>query len=413
MLTFSYSAMNAAGHEMQGTLEAADQQMAADQLKRQGLFPTDLSERGGAKARQAAPARTQPTGGLFAPRLKSKLLCEFTRQLATLLEAGMPLLRSLRLLQLQQQNPPEKRIIGALAEAIEAGSSFTEALRTQPRTFDHLYISMAKAGEASGALEQVLLKQAEYLEKRRRIGKKVKGAMVYPALVCTVAMLITTGLMVFIVPKFAAMFEQMLDGKALPPLTRWVIGASEIMLHQGYWLALGIVGLAMGVRLIRMTDVGAQLSDRLLLRLPGFGRLLRMSACAQFCRTLGTLAQSGVPILSALQIVRDACSNRVISSAVQKLHDAVKEGESMSGTMGETGAFPVVLTGMVQVGEETGALPEMLTRVAGNYEEEVDNAVEALVSLIEPTMIVVLAAVVGTIVIALFLPLIVLISSLG
>jgi type IV pilus assembly protein PilC len=208
------------------------------------------------------------------------------------------------------------------------------------------------------------------------------------------------------------MFEQMLSGNALPSLTRWVIAASEVMLHQGYLVVIAIVALVFAVRLIRMTDAGAQLSDRLLLRLPGFGRLLRMSACAQFCRTLGTLAQSGVPILSALQIVRDASSNRVISGAVQKLHDAVKEGESMSSTMGQTGAFPVVLTGMVQVGEETGALPEMLTRVADNYEEEVDNAVEALTSLIEPTMIVVLAAVVGTIVIALFLPLIVLISSL-
>jgi type IV pilus assembly protein PilC len=412
MQTFSYCAMNATGLEMQGTLEAVDQQTAAEQLKRQGLFPTDLRQRGTTRSRQAKPVRTQAAAGWFAPRLKGKVLCEFTRQLATLLAAGMPLLRSLRLLQLQQPDQTGKRIIGSLAEAIEAGSSFSEALKAQPRSFDHLYVSMAKAGEASGALEQVLLKQAEYLEKRRRIGKKVKGALVYPALVCTVAMAITTGLMVFIVPKFAAMFEQMLSGKALPSLTRWVIAASEVMLHQGYLVVIAIVALVFAVRLIRMTDAGAQLSDRLLLRLPGFGRLLRMSACAQFCRTLGTLAQSGVPILSALQIVRDASSNRVISGAVQKLHDAVKEGESMSSTMGQTGAFPVVLTGMVQVGEETGALPEMLTRVADNYEEEVDNAVEALTSLIEPTMIVVLAAVVGTIVIALFLPLIVLISSL-
>jgi type IV pilus assembly protein PilC len=412
MLTFSYCAMNAAGHESSGTLEAVDQATAAEQLKRQGLFPTNLVERGAAKSRRSERAQPVTISGFFAPRLPAKALSEFTRQLATLLEAGMPLLRSLRLLQLQYQDAGSKQVVSSLAEAIESGTSFSEALAQQPRTFDQLYVSMARAGEASGMLEQVLRRQAEYLEKRRRIGKKVKGALVYPALVCTVAMLITTGLMVFIVPKFAAMFEQMLSGSPLPALTRWVIGASEIMLHQGYLVVLAIAALFGGVRLLRMNRLGAQLFDRLMLRLPGFGKLFRMSACAQFCRTLGTLVQSGVPILSALQIVRNASSNRVIASAVQAVHDAVKEGDSMSGTMGKTGAFPVVLTGMVQVGEETGALPEMLTRVAGTYEEEVDGAVEALISLIEPTMIVVLAGVVGTIVIALFLPLIFLIRVL-
>ena len=239
----------------------------------------------------------------------------------------------------------------------------------------------------------------------------MKGALAYPAVVCGVALLITAGLMVFIVPKFAGMFEQMLNGAPLPALTRWVIGASNVLMHQVYLIVIALVAIVATVRLVRITELGDLLTDRVLLRLPGFGRLLRMSACAQFCRTLGTLAQSGVPILSALQIVRNSCGNRVIAHAVQSLHDAVKEGESMSGTMGKTGAFPGILTGMVQVGEETGALPEMLTRIAGTYEEEVDVAVEALTSLIEPLMIVVLAVLVGTIVIALFLPLIALIKS--
>lgn len=412
MNTFNYCAMDAVGHESQGTIEAMTEQAASEKIRRQGLFPTQLVERasGGRAPRKAvAPAAA---GHLFGPRLKGKALCDFTRQLATLLDAGMPLLRALRLLEQQQTDLGGKQVISRLGEAIEGGSSFCEALGQHPRSFDRLYVSMARAGEISGALDQVLDRQAEYLEKRRRIGRKVRSALAYPAMVCTVALLITAGLMIFIVPKFAAMFEQMLNGNPLPDLTRWVIGASNILIHRFYLIAMGLVAAVAAVRLARMNELGAQASDRLLLRLPGFGRLLRMSACAQFCRTLGTLAQSGVPILSALQIVRNASPNRVISGAVQKLHDAVKEGESMSGTMGKTGAFPAVLTGMVQVGEETGALPEMLTRVAGTYEEEVDNAVEALTSLIEPAMIVVLAVLVGTIVIALFLPLIDLIKLL-
>lgn len=410
MNLFRYCAVNANGQETAGTVEAPTLAAATDLLKRQGLFPTHLAEKSG--RRQAVQANaTGPATGFLSPRLKGKALCEFTRQLSTLLEAGMPLLRSLRLLQQQQSDPVGRQVLGGLAEAIEGGSSFSEALGRYPRSFDRLYVSMARAGEVSGALDQVLDRQAEYLEKRRRLGKKVKGALAYPTVVCLVALLITAGLMIFIVPKFAKMFEEMLNGAPLPALTRWVIGASDVLMHRVHWVALTVVGLVVAFRLIRATEAGGVLTDRLFLRLPGFGRLLRMSACAQFCRTLGTLAQSGVPILSALQIVRNACGNRVIAHAVQSLHDAVKEGESMSGTMGKTGAFPGILTGMVQVGEETGALPEMLTRVAGTYEEEVDVAVEALTSLIEPVMILVLAVLVGTIVIALFLPLIFMIKS--
>ena len=411
MNTFRYRAMTAEGRETEGTIQAPDQQAAGEQLKRQGLYPIQLTENAPRRRTQeAAPAVAARS--FFGPRLKGKALADFTRQLSTLLEAGMPLLRALRLLEQQHSDPAGKRVIGDLGAAIEGGAAFSEALAQHPRSFDRLYVSMARAGEISGALDQVLDRQAEYLEKRRRIGKKVRSALAYPAMVCTVALLITAGLMIFIVPKFAAMFEQMLSGSPLPPLTRWVIAASGVLLHRAYLIVFALVGLVLAVRLLRANELGAAASDRLLLRLPGVGNLLRMSACAQFCRTLGTLAQSGVPILSALQIVRNASSNRVIAGAVQKLHDAVKEGESMSGTMGRTGAFPAVLTGMVQVGEETGALPEMLTRVAGTYEEEVDNAVEALTSLVEPTMIVVLAVAVGTIVIALFLPLIELIKLL-
>jgi type IV pilus assembly protein PilC len=409
MNLFRYCAVNANGQETAGTLEAPTLAVATDLLKRQGLFPTHLTEK--SSRRQAVQTSTAgPVTGFFAPRLKGRTLCEFTRQLSTLLEAGMPLVRSLRLLQ-QQSDPVTRQVLDGLTEAIEGGSSFSEALARYPRSFDRLYVSMAKAGEASGALDQVLDRQAEYLEKRRRLGKKVKGALAYPTVVCLVALLITSGMMIFIVPKFAKMFEEMLGGTPLPALTRWVMGASDVLMHRAHWVLLAIVGLAIAGRVVRATELGGVLTDRLLLRLPGFGRLLRMSACAQFCRTLGTLAQSGVPILSALQIVRNASANRVIARAVQSLHDAVKEGESMSGTMGKTGVFPGILTGMVQVGEETGALPEMLTRVAGTYEEEVDVAVEALTSLIEPVMILVLAALVGTIVVALFLPLIAMIKG--
>lgn len=414
MGTFNYIAVDGTGKETRGTIHAESVDQASETLKREGLFPTTLRaiadrESTGFRSRLSS----SPGRGWFAPKLKSKVLCTFTRQLSTLLKAGLPLVRALRLLSRQYQDIGARKIIGDLIDSIENGMTLSDALARHPRTFNRLYISMVRAGEASGALEGVLGRQADYLEKRRRIIKRVKGALAYPATVFSVAVLITVALMIFIVPKFAVMFTGMLGDYPLPGITQFVIAISDLLIHRVYLALIAIAAVVIGFRLLRASSAGAYLLDRLLLKMPAFGNLLRLSASAQFCQTLGTLTQAGVSILNALKIVQNSCSNRVLSQAVDRIHEAVKEGETMSRTMDATRAFPTMLVGMVEVGEETGALPEMLCRVAESYEEEVDNAVDSLTSMIEPLMIVGLAGVIGTIVAALFMPLIVMISVIG
>jgi len=403
MNTFRYTAVDGTGREVIGELAAASSAAAAESIRRAGLFPVGMTERAPAAGRGSA-ARL-PSRGLFGPRLGGRRLAVFTRQLATLLHAGMPLVRAVRLLGEQLPDAGEQHIASDVVAAIEGGASFSEALARHPRSFGRLYVSMVRAGEASGQMDEILARQAELMEKQRRIVRKVRGAMTYPAVVCLVALLITAGLMMFVVPKFAAMFREMLEGYPLPTLTRAVIAASDMLLHQVHLVLGAAVLLALGWKLVRLWPAGAYATDRAALGVPGFGAMLRLSACAHFCTTLGTLTRSGVPILAALQIARDGSRNRVLAAALEDVRDAVKDGNPISGTMKRTGVFPGMLVGMVQVGEETGTLPEMLERVAQAYEEEVDAAVESLTSMIEPILIVALAGLVGCIVIGLFLPL--------
>ncbi|MBN2450177.1 MAG: type II secretion system F family protein [Lentisphaeria bacterium] len=405
--TYLYTAMDAAGKEHRGVLRVSGEDEAHGKLREQGLYGLSLVERKegvGTSSRMggAAVSRDRWPG----PRLHGRALAVATRQLARLLRAGMPLVRALRLLAGQTPDPGHRRILDALATRIEEGACLSEALETWPRSFDTLYVSMVRAGEAAGKLEWVLERQSQLLDKRRRLVRKVRGAMTYPLVVCTVAVAITAGLMVFIVPKFAAMFSDMLGGVPLPRLTQAVVFASTFLLHRLHLGLALLLGCAASWRMLRATAPGRYWTDRLALRLPAFGPLLQLSACAHFCSTLGTLTASGVSILTALRIVRDASRNRVVSNALRSIEEAVKEGDPISRSMGETGAFPAALVGMVQVGEETGALPEMLARVAEDYEQDVDAAVEALTAIIEPVLIVGLAAVIGTIVVALFLPLV-------
>jgi len=306
-----------------------------------------------------------------------------------------------------------KKVLGMVADSVEGGSTFSEALSIHPKSFNHLYVNMVKAGEASGALETVLNRLAEFMEKAARIMGKVKSAMVYPVIVLSVAGGITAALMVFIVPKFAKMFDEMLPGEPLPGLTLMVVGISTFMQEHIFILVGGIVGLIVAVKLLKATGPGSYAFDWLAITLPPFNSLAVRASVARFCRTLGTLMQSGVSVLQALQIVRDTAGNAIISNAIQDVHDAVKEGEGMTKPLEAAGVFPGMVVSMIEVGEETGALPEMLNRIADVYEEEVDRAVEALTSMIEPIMIVFLAVIVGGIVIALFLPLIKLIDKLG
>jgi type IV pilus assembly protein PilC len=272
---------------------------------------------------------------------------------------------------------------------------------------------MVKAGELGGVLEIVLARLAEFQEKAEKIKGKVKSAMVYPVVVLTIATLILSFLLVFIVPKFQKIFQDALPGTPLPGVTLFVIGASNLLISQWYLIVGGIFGVVVGYKVFSATPVGALIIDQTALRLPVFGDLLSKTAISRFARTLGTLISSGVPILQALNITRETAGNLVIASAIGKIHDSVKEGESVVGPMESSGVFPPMVTSMVQVGEETGQLPDMLVKVADVYEGEVDNVVTGLTSILEPIMIVMLAVIVGTIVIALFMPMVKLITGMG
>lgn len=426
MPAYTYTAMDARGRELRGQLEAETEQDATDKLRLGGLFPTSMVPVKSAGAKAAATGRI--TAGATAAHtpvrgfnlilgqsvIKRRQLAEFTRQLATLLDAGLPLVRALRTLARQARSDHAlQRILGEVATAVEGGSTFSEALGQHPRSFNKLYVNMIRAGEAAGVLATALTRLAEFMEKAQRISGKVKSAMVYPVMVLVIAVLITSGLMIFIVPRFAQMFTEMLPGQSLPPLTRLVVAISAFMRDHALVMAGGAVAAAVAFKLARRTPAGAFALDYLAVTLPPFNQLAVRTSVARFCRTLGTLTQSGVSILQALQITKDTAGNELVARAVQTVHDAVKEGEGMSRPMEQARVFPGMVVSMVEVGEQTGALPEMLNRIADVYEEQVDRAVEGLTALIEPIMIVFLAIVVGGIVIAMFLPLIKIMIVLG
>jgi len=427
MPMFQYTAMDSEGKEQKGKLEAASPDEVTAQLKEKGWFPTDIKAVGGKEKKAAAPkepgdAKKKKKGGglnfnmnlnLGPVVIKTKDLTVLTRQLAILLSAGLPLIRSLRTLERQAKNPAIRTTLGSAATSVEGGATFSEALSQHPKSFDKLYLNMVRAGEAAGAMEKILDRLAMFMEKAARIASKVKSAMVYPTVVLTIAMAITLGLMVFIVPKFKKIFTELLEGAALPPLTDFVMSISDMLQNQFLVIIGALFGLFVGLKLFLKTSFGQNIRDWVFFNMPLFGPIVSKSCISRFARTLGTLMGSGVPVLNALNIVKETAGNEVVSRAVQKIHDAVKEGEGMAGPLGATKVFPEMVVSMVEVGEETGKLPEMLEKIADTYEEEVDNAVGALTSLIEPIMIIGLAVIVGTIVISLFMPLIKIIEKLG
>jgi len=371
---------------------------------------------------EAASATAAKKGGkqivLFQKKTVSgKVLMIFTRQLATLIDAGLPLLRSLTVLAKQEKDLVLRNTINALADGVQGGSTFSEAMAQHPRIFNKLYINMVKAGELGGVLELVLNRLAEFQEKAQKVKNKVVAAMAYPVIVLIIAVVIMLFLLAFIVPKFEQIFRDMLNGRPLPSITVWVINASNVvkaMFMPPYlWITIAaIIGIPLLWKMISNSPAGRAAIDRLMLRLPLFGDLMRKSSISRFSRTLGTLVTSGVPILQALNITRDTAGNVIVADAVTKVHDAVKEGESIVQPLEASGVFPPMVISMVDVGEETGQLPEMLLKIAEVYDDEVDNAVEGLTSLLEPIMIVILALIVGTIVIALFMPLIEIIKGM-
>lgn len=413
MPQYVYTAMDSKGKEQKGKIISDSEAAAVAELKQKGLFPTSV------KAVVASKKAKKAGGSGFNMALgpiviKRKELTVLTRQLAILLSAGLPLIRSLRTLEKQAANPAVKIVLGKTADTVEGGATFAEALSQNPKSFDKLYLNMVRAGEASGAMEIILDRLASFMEKAAKIAGKVKSAMIYPIVILSISILAMVGLMIFIVPNFEKIFRDLLGpSEPLPGITMLIIGISNTLVSKWYMYVGGVAGVVIFFVVLVKIPAGKWAFDWVKYNIPLFGPIIAKTAVSRFSRTLGTLMSSGVPVLNALAIVKETSGNEVVASAIQKVHDAVKEGEGIAPPLGKTKVFEEMVVSMVEVGEETGKLPEMLTKIADTYEDEVDNAVGALTSMIEPLMIVLLAGIVGTIVIALFMPLVKIIEKMS
>lgn len=427
MANFQYIALDAKGDQTTGTIQANTDADAIAQLRSNGLYPTQVVEegkgslgagaKGKAKKASAAKGKTR-VKKVAGGKIKPKVLMIFTRQLATLIDSGLPLLRGLTVLGKQEPNPVLKSTLNSLADSVQSGSTFSESLAQHPRIFNKLFVNMVKAGELGGVLEVVLTRLAEYMEKANKLKNKIVSAMVYPLIVLFIAVSILVFLMLVIVPKFKEMFADQPNAD-LPAISQIVFGFSDKMIAtsagvpNAVWIFLVLGAGYAGFKAWSNTTGGRKAVDAFKLKMPLFGDIQRKSAIARFSRTLGTLVTSGVPILQALNITRETAGNVIVSEAIDKVHDSVKEGESIVAPLQASKVFPAMVISMVDVGEETGQLPEMLLKIADVYDDEVDNSVTALTSILEPLMIVFLALIVGSIVFALFLPLIKMIQSMG
>lgn len=426
MPSFTYVASDAQGKESSGRLDAVNRIAALAKLKETGLFPSSVEEvtartrkRAAGTQKGAVPPEAKARRNinlsiphLFGIRIKKKQLMVFTRQLATLIDAGVNLLRALQILQKQERDSGLKRITGELCDAVEGGGTFADALNQHPRIFDKLFVNMVRAGEIGGVLEVTLNRLAEFIEKAEKIKTTIRGAMVYPVVVVITTVGIMAFLMIKIIPQFTEIFASLLKGTELPPITQFVIGVSNMFIHRTPMVVGVVVLVVIFIKLIGRTIIGRHYLDLLKLKIPVVGGLILKVGVSRFARTLGTLMTSGVQILQALTIVRDTAGNEVVARAVQSVHDSVKEGETVAAPLEASGVFPAMVVSMVTVGEETGRLPEMLVKIADNYDTEVDAAVEGMTSIIEPILIIFLAVVVGTIVVAMFMPLIGIIQNL-
>jgi len=402
MAIFSYQATDKKGQEVTGMVEADSLALAINQVRSLGYFPTKVKEDAGKLARRQRSAKGKGLSLSIGGGIKRKEITQMTRQLATLIDAGLPLLRSLSILYDQQKPGKLKNVLDELVNDVQGGTTFSEGLAKHPKAFDKLYVNMVRAGEVGGMLEVVLNRLAEFAEKREALARRVKSAMVYPLMVILVATGIVTFLLMKVVPTFAEIFSDL--GGALPGPTQILVNISEFLKTQYWKLIAYIIGTIVGIKLIFKVEIAQSIRDRVVLKLPLFGALTRKIGVARFARTLGTLITSGVPILQSLTIVKETITNRVIANAVGEVHDSIREGETIAGPLEESGAFPPMAVNMIDVGEETGNLDSMLLKVADIYDAEVEAAIEGLLQMMEPAIMVGLGGVIGFIVIAMYLP---------
>ena len=430
MPTYVYEALNAAGKPEKGRIDAESIEAATTAVRQNGFFPTKVIEetlKGSSsketkkEAKKKKDKKKKGSLNISIGGVKTKTLTQFTRQLSTLQDAGLPLLRSLQILEQQQKPGKLKSIVSDVVEDVEAGSSLSDAMSKHPKAFDRLYCKMVAAGEIGGVLDVILQRLANFMEKAERLKARIKGAMIYPICVIVVAVLIVTGIMYFVIPKFKDIFDDF--DVQLPGLTLWLIDASlwiagtpeeGTQAIPGYvWMFAGPFLIFFFFKVIRKTKAGRAAIDIILVKIPVLGTLVEKTSVARFTRTLGTLIAAGVPILEAVLITRDTSGNHVYEKALGEVHDSIRSGESVADPLREAKVCDSIVVNMIEVGEETGDLDVMLMKVADNYDEEVDVAVTAMLSLLEPMLVVVLGGIVGTIVLALFLPLVKMIESVS
>jgi len=388
---FQWSGKNAKGLIESGEITAESRDEVISQLRSRNIVPTSVTE------------KKSKGFSLSMGRISDKDLVVFTRQFATMIDAGLPLVQALDILATQVENKALAKTIEQVKLDVEAGSTYADALRKHPKVFSELYVNMVAAGESGGILDTILNRLATYIEKAMKLKKKIKGAMIYPAVVTTIAVGVIAVIMIFVVPTFAKMFAQL--GGVLPLPTRIVMAMSNFLAGTGGLIVLGaIVFFAVAIVQIRRTNKGKYALDKILLRLPIFGILLRKAAIAKFTRTLGTLVSSGVPILDGLEITAKTAGNKVIERAIYEVRTGVSEGKTISEPLMKAKVFPPMVNHMIAVGESTGALDAMLSKIAEFYDDEVDAAVSNLTSMIEPLLMVFLGGSVGFIVVSMYLP---------
>jgi type IV pilus assembly protein PilC len=414
MTKFKYEALDSQGVSVKDEIEALSQQEAVSKLRNIGYFPTKVSVSQPKEKITKKTVNKSRSHRVTDGKIKSKALTRFAHQLSTLQDAGLPILRSLRLLEKQQRYNKFKKIIGSVANDIESGATLSEAMSHYPRCFDHLMVSMVAAGETGGVLDLTLRRVSEFMEQNQRLKSRIKGAMVYPTTVLLASFSILLLLMKFVIPRFKSVLMEM-SQKSLPPITEAVMGISEWIAYQFGWLYLITIPILtiMIVKLIRKLKTGRYVLDRIKLRIPIMGSLSGKTSVTRWARTLGTLVMAGVPLLDAIQATKNTTGNEVYSRMLTKVHDSIRQGESFSAPLQKSKVVDMVLADMVAVGEETGDLDKMLLKVAEDYDEQVETMIGSLMSLLDPLIIILLGIIVLLIVLAIMLPIIIYISNFG
>ncbi|MHC4840268.1 MAG: type II secretion system F family protein [Planctomycetota bacterium] len=418
MPNFAYEAINQQGQKQTGELEADNRNEAIHEIRNAGLKPTKVTQVANTAAAKARSKQKEDAGpkkgkdGKIRGRVSAQQLTDFTAQMAVLIDAGLPVVRSLKVLSKQQKPGAFKFILEDVSQSVEQGSSLSEAFGMHGRVFDRLFVNMIKAGETGGILDTILQRLADFMEKAQRLKKKVVGAMIYPIIVMSVAVMILTGIMIFVVPAFEQMFAD--QGMELHWMTKILVYSSRgiVSIYGLIFVALIVLG-GFGILAWSRTEGGEKVLDAVKLKMPIFGNIIKKSVTARFTRTLGTLVMAGVPILESLNICKNAIGNVVLGEAIDKVAGSIKEGETIAAPLSQTGLFDDLVVNMIDVGEETGELDKMLIKVADTFDVYVDIAVESLVSILEPILIVFMGGAIGFIVIALFLPLVGLIDGLS